>query len=34
MARKKTPATRFAYEPDYAVPPGGTLQESTELNPF
>ena len=29
MARKKT-ARRFAYEPDYAVPPGGTLQETID----
>ena len=35
MARKKTRATRFAYEPDYAVPPGGTVSAfSQTLNPL
>lgn len=30
MARKKDSATRNAYEPDYAVPPGATLQETID----
>ncbi|MCO6455381.1 MAG: HigA family addiction module antidote protein [Pirellulaceae bacterium] len=30
MARKKDSATRYPYEPDYAVPPGQTLQETID----
>ncbi len=30
MARKKSSATQYAYEPDYAAPPGQTLQETID----
>lgn len=30
MARKKDSATRYPYEPDYAAPPGQTLQETID----
>jgi len=30
MAKKKTTATRYSYEPDYAVVPGETLQETID----
>lgn len=30
MARKKETATRYSYEPDYAVPPGQTLQDTID----
>lgn len=30
MARNRDSATRYPYEPDYAVPPGRTLQETIE----
>lgn len=30
MARKKESATRYPYDPDYAVPPGQTLQETID----
>ena len=30
VARDKNSATRYRYEPDYAVPPGATLQETID----
>lgn len=30
MAREQKKATRYPYEPDYAVPPGQTLQETID----
>ena len=30
MASKRTNMTRYPYEPDYAVPPGWTLQETID----